>query len=130
MARGGGLGIAGDFINSTTSRTDNDIYSTAGGPLVSTLVDAKHIFSRKNHSRELQRFIWSNTPGSNVWYTRLALQREVMDQLQMMHDPTYYDSFSKMRQRARQDATDFWWNPGETAPERAPTDHQGEGARG
>lgn len=130
MAQGGGLGIAGDFINSSTSRMQNDLLSTAAGPMASTIVDGVNVIKNKNHSRNLQRFIWSNTPGSSMWYTRLALQREVMDQLQMMHDPNYYDSFSRMRQRARQDATDFWWKPGETAPERAPTAHQGEGARG
>jgi hypothetical protein len=120
MAQGGGIGIMGDFINSATSRFDSDIYSTLAGPMAGDIVQAQHVFSRTNHAKELQKLIVANTPGSSIWYTRLAFQREMLDQLSKMHDPDYYSSFGKMEQRAQQDHTNYWWRPGEQAPDRAP----------
>lgn len=121
MAQGGGLGIFGDFLNSTTSRFSNDIYSTLGGPVLSTVSDAINVAKSKSKARGLERLIASNTPGSSLWYTQLALQREMLDQMQKQIDPQAPDAFSKMEKRARQGHTDYWWRPGETAPDRAPS---------
>lgn len=121
MAQGGGLGIMGDFVKSATSRFDNDIYSTAAGPVFSSLiVEPVHLATRDNKARELRRLIQSNTPGSSLWYAKLAFQREVLDQLQIQTDPEYYASFDRMERRAREDGTAYWWRPGEMTPDRRP----------
>jgi hypothetical protein len=130
MAQGGGFGIFGDFINSATSRFDDDIYATLAGPIASDIVQLKRggldtVKSLKGEGghpgRQLVRMIKSDLPGSSLWYTKLAFQRAILDQLQMQIDPDYYDSFDRMEQRAQQQGQDYWWRPGEIAPERSPT---------
>lgn len=120
MAQGGGLGIMGDFIGQSTSRFDQSIAETAAGPVFSELEAGRKFVKSDNKGRALRRMIQSNTPGSSLWYAKLAFNREVLDQLQMQIDPEYYSSFDRMERRAQQDGTDFWWRPGKTAPDRAP----------
>jgi hypothetical protein len=120
MAQGGGFGIYGDFVNSATSRFDDDIYSTMAGPIASDLVALKRLGASKNRGRQLIRILKSDLPGSSLWYVKLALNRAVMDQLQMQIDPDYYDSFERMEERARKAGSGYWWRPGETTPERSP----------
>lgn len=129
MAQGGGFGIFGDFINSATSRFDDDIYSTLAGPIPADIVAAKRVGfetlknlrGEENHAgRELIRMIKSDLPGSSLWYIKLAFQRAILDQLQEEIDPDYYESFSRMEQKARKNGNDYWWSPGEAAPERSP----------
>jgi hypothetical protein len=43
---------------------------------------------RKTTAR-LSQAIKNNTPGSTLWYAKLAFQREVIDQMQAMIDPQY-----------------------------------------
>jgi hypothetical protein len=70
---------------------------------------------------ELARFMRWNTPGTNLWYTRLGLDRLLWDQVQSLVDPDYRKSFRRMEQRARRDyGQDFWWKPGQATPRRAP----------
>ena len=67
---------------------------------------------------EALRYVRANLPFVNLWYVRTVLDRAVMHDLQEQLSPGY---LSKMRQRARQNyGTDFWWQPGELAPDRAP----------
>jgi hypothetical protein len=119
-AQGGGWGIYGDFVNSATSRFGDDIYSTAAGPLLSEMVGVAQMAKAKNKVPGLRRLIQSNTPGSSIWYVKLAFQREMLDQMQSHADPYYYESFSRMEKRSQDDHNPYWWHPGQTAPTRAP----------
>lgn len=120
VAQGGGLGIMGDFLNNATSRFDQDFWTSALGPVVGAVDDVRRVARPGNEGRDLRRLIQSNTPGSSLWYAKLAFQREVLDQMQMQTDPEYFNSFDRMEQRAREDGSAYWWRPGETAPDRAP----------
>lgn len=131
MAQGGGLGIAGDFLFTNQSRAGG-VAKWAAGPLIGgtgqqlydlTLGNAYEAADgeQTNIGREAVKFAQMNTPGSSLWYGRLALNRLVFDQLQIELDPDHERAFERMEQRAAQDFDQaFWWHPGETAPERAP----------
>jgi hypothetical protein len=130
--QGGGLGIMGDFINSATSRSGTSSLATQLGPTASTVDDLLGFAAMKRDEsgtlhigpsrkgKALRQLIQNNTPGSSLWYARLAFSREVLDRLQAEIDPDYYQSFDRMEKRAQQDGTQFYWRPGKSAPDRAP----------
>jgi hypothetical protein len=130
-AQGGGFGIFGDFFYSGTNRFGNGFAGTLVGPQAGTAQNifnlgydsaAKGIFGSKtaNPGRQLITLMKQETPGSSLWFSRLAFEREVADQLQSEIDPKYRQSWRAMKQRARKQGQDFYWEPGATAPERAP----------
>jgi hypothetical protein len=133
-AQGGGAGILGDFLYSAVARTDQDFYAQmAGGPMAGLASDiAKiaglNIQALDDERREralgadLVRFMRFNTPGSSLWYGRLAMDRLLWDRLQWWADPQAGRRFRQLERRAmREYEQEFWWAPGETAPRRAPS---------
>jgi hypothetical protein len=125
LAQGGGFGLAGDFINSATDRYQNSLYQYLLGPAISDAISYTKegvalVKGSPSAGKQLQRTIQGDLPGSSLWYLKLAFNRAIADQAQKWTDPTYYDSFSRMESTARQQGTDYWWKPGETAPGRAP----------
>lgn len=128
--QGGGLGIYGDFLFSTKNRAGQGLSSTLLGPSAST-VDALTGLTfgapllqaegeKVDYDRQLIRALRSETPGSSLWYARLAFDRLLLDQWQAEADPHYRQSWRRMRQNADKLGTDFWWQPGDTAPDRMP----------
>ena len=74
-----------------------------------------------NFGRDFARFVRRYTPGSSLWYARLAADRLMWDQLQALLDPKAATAWRRMEQRAQKDfGQRFWWRPGQTAPNRAP----------
>lgn len=56
-------------------------------------------------------------PGASTIYARLALRRMVFDQIQILGDPEYRESFRRQEQRAARDyGQSFWWRPGHALP--------------
>jgi hypothetical protein len=150
--QGGGLGIMGDFINSATSRSGQDFWTTMGGPVGGSIDDIRQLITARYRERypndpllkgqnidpekaksatgrRFRQLIQNNTPGSTLWYARLAFSREVLDQLQSEIDPDYYSSFGRMEKSAQQNNTAYWWKPGRQAPERAPKLKNATGSR-
>ncbi|MDQ1185930.1 hypothetical protein [Agrobacterium larrymoorei] len=131
LLQGGGLGIYGDFLFSNINRYGGGFSTTFGGPLMQRANDAWNLTAgniaqlasgEKTHfGRELVKFAKGNTPGSTIWYTKLAWERIVWDQLQYLADPEANKAF-KQRQRFfdKEFGQGFWWRPGETLPDRAP----------
>ena len=129
--QGGGLGVAGDFLFTDRSRAGT-VADWAAGPLVTSFADPLYDLTignahqaeggkRTNFGREAVKFVQANTPGSTLWYARLAFQREIVDQLQEQVDPEYRQAFRRTEERARRDyGQQFYWAPGERAPDRAP----------
>jgi hypothetical protein len=135
FAQGGGAGVLGDFVGQQTNRFEQTLAEWAAGPVFDSgqgfveLGSARikeeffaddPLAARSKSAKAYRRFIQGNTPGSSLWYLKLAFQREVLDQLQEEMDPEYWDSFERMEARAQQDGTEFWWRPGATSPERPP----------
>jgi hypothetical protein len=130
--QGGGFGISA--TSSIPPSAGRDRISGRRRPDRSpgSIDDLRHFFSfskksghlqifTKHPGRALRQLIQNNLPGSTLWYTRLAFTREVLDQMQAEIDPQYWDSFSRMEKRAKQDGTQFYWRPGHRAPDRLPT---------
>ena len=72
--------------------------------------------------REAVNFAGRYTPVlSSWWATRGAYRRLVLDQLQWSVDPGAAKSFSARKSNLkRRTGQEYWWEPGDTAPDRAP----------
>ena len=56
-----------------------------------------------------------------MWYWRLAYERVVLDQLQYLVDPKANKAFkAKQQWWKRETGQEFFWEPGQTAPQRGP----------
>ena len=130
--QGGGLGIFGDFFSSSTSRAGGGLQETLAGPTVGLVADVgRALFSNADRvaqgkapliGRDAVNLARRYTPGSSLWYGRLALDRLVWDQLQDMLDPEARTLWRRQERKARRDRGNAaWWRKGETAPDRAPT---------
>lgn len=129
--QGGGAGVFGDFLNSALDRGGKDFGAAVMGPVFSlALNDVPRIFSSSaaafwegepaTAGSQVARFVRQNTPGANLWYSRLVTDRAVMDTIQSLADPEYRQSFRRMEERARKEyGQRFWWRPGHS-PDRAP----------
>lgn len=129
FAQGGGLGIYGDMLNSAFTRTGRSPIAEFGGPIFGAIEDVQRLTfgqarklaegSDTTVGAELTRVGRRYTPGT--WFTKLAVDRLLWDQIQTMVDPDYRGSFRRMEQRLKDDTgQEFWFRPGETAPGRAP----------
>jgi hypothetical protein len=130
FAQGGGLGIWGDFLLADTNRFGGTWAETLAGPTVGRLENAWNLTAGNvrqlatdkdtNAGRELVKFLDANTPVASLWYVKLAWQRVVLDQLQELMDPEAATAFRRRQAYAEKQGTDYWWSPGDVAPERAP----------
>ena len=129
--QGGGLGIYGDFMFSDVNRFDRGLAETVAGPVVGFADDLRKLTignivqaaqgEDTNAARELIRFTSRYTPGSSLWYSRLALERLVIDQLQLMADPKARSNMRRLESRYRREyGQRYWWRPGTTEPQRSP----------
>lgn len=132
FARGGGAGLLGDILSQGISNDrGNTIAGFMTGPTLASIVDPAVNLTlgnagevargeETNAARELLRFVKGNVPGINAWYGKLALQRMLLDELDELADPDVRSARRRMERTARDQGTEFWWAPGEDAPERAP----------
>lgn len=128
--QGGGFGIFGDFLGSSENRFGGGLGSTLLGPGVQTASNVGNLTignaarairgDKTNVGRDAVKLLKQETPGGSLWYARLGLERLVLDQLQEAVDPDYRDSVRRMKKKADERGQEFWWEPGELAPERAP----------
>ena len=131
LAQGGGAGLIGDFIGADTNRYGGSIYQTLAGPLIGTGIGALDVTlgnlkqgaagEKTNVGRELVQFAKANTPGSSLWYTRLAFERIFWDQVQQQLDPQAHKAWGRIEKKMRKEYDQqFYWAPGDTEAERAP----------
>lgn len=131
LMQGGGFGIFGDFLTSETSRTGGGLAETLTGPVVglgadvtrAVMSNAARVAEGKDPliGRDLVNLARRYTPGASLWQIRLAMDRLVWDQLQWLLDPEARGAWARAeKNRAKIGRNRSWWEPGETAPERAP----------
>lgn len=129
LAQGGGLGVYGDMLNSAFTKSGRSPIAEAGGPIAGVVEDALKLSSSQvrkvyegkdtNLATELTRVGRRYTPGT--FYTKLAVDRLLWDNLQQMADPDYRGSFRRMESKLRKETgQQFYWSPGDGAPSRAP----------
>ncbi|MCE7026430.1 hypothetical protein [Jiella avicenniae] len=129
--QGGGFGIYGDFLFADINRYGGGMATTIAGPAVGKINDFRNLTAgnlvqlasgEKTHfGRELVKFAKGSIPGGNIWYLKLAFERNVLDQLQTVVDPEAQKAFKRQQQYWRRNfGQEFWWAPGETQPRRGP----------
>jgi hypothetical protein len=130
--QGGGAGIYGDFLFSDVNRFGGGFTSTMLGPTAGLIDDTMRLTvgnaqqaargEEMGLTQDLIRFAGGYTPGIQLWYSRLAFERAVVDQLRLQADPVQTRrQFRAMEQRARRDrGQEFWWRPGQPRPDTTP----------
>lgn len=129
--QGGGVGIWGDFLFADVNRFGGSAPMTAGGPGVQALNDLRDLTignlleliqeGETDLPKDLVQFGKRYTPGSNIWYLRLAWERYAEDRLTELADPEAAAAFRRRsRYYERNYGQKYWWRPGEAAPDRAP----------
>ena len=127
MVYGGGLGIFGDFLFSDQNRYGGSFEKTLAGPVASFWGDAikltfgnvKELMSgeKTNAGKELAAFIQRYTPGSSLWYTRLAYERLIMDTLEKLINPNFdKDNRRNIKKLKSRTGQEYWWKPGKIMP--------------
>ncbi len=129
-AQGGGLGFVGDLLltNTAQERGRLDTLARMLGPSFGSLADIMELTKgnideslegRDPHAgAEALRFVRSHAPLVNLWYARTALNRAVLDGWQESLSPGYLSRIENLHRK--QWGGDFWWEPGEAIPDRAP----------
>lgn len=126
--KGGSLGIYGDFLFAEQTQGGQSPVASALGPVVGA---AEEVFGltqgnvvqalqgKKTHAgAELVKFAKGMTPMANLWYTKAVTDHLIFNQLQELVSPGY---LARMRQRAQREyGQSFYWEPQDTAPQRAP----------
>jgi len=135
FTQGGGAGIFGDFFYAGamgTNRFGTSLVGTLAGPTVGLIEDVAKVSLGQlgeaasgddlNLGKDLIGFTGRNIPtASSLWYTRLAFERLVQDQLSIQFDPKARARFRRQQKyRRREFDQDYWWRPGEPTPDRAP----------
>jgi hypothetical protein len=129
-AQGGAFGFYGDLMlgDTTDTLTPGDTMFRLLGPTAGSAADAfeltkgnidEALAGKDTHAAaEGVRFARSHLPFINLWYARAALDRAVLHSLQENLSPGY---LKRQRQRAHKEWNqDYWWQPGEMTPDRAP----------
>lgn len=138
LLAGGGLSIWGDFLFSGVNAFGQGPQDVAAGPLISALGDTTNLVfgdvyrfvdalgdpSKQFESKTLPNLVEyakRQTPGSNIWWSRLVMERLVWDSLYELADPKASQKFKqRMRKRENDYGNGYWWEPGQTSPSRAP----------
>jgi hypothetical protein len=134
FAQGGGSGLLGDFLYTGVSRADSSFYmAMVGGPIGGLTDDIAKIAGLniaalddadkdRAFGADLARFVRRNTPGTSLWYTRLAVDRLLWDAVQDQVDPNAHRRWRQLERRAYRDFNqEYWWRPGQGAASRAPS---------
>lgn len=137
LLSGGGLGIMGDFLFAGANDRAHDPLSITGGPLLGLADDIKQLsvgtgFNfisglEAGHDKDLKlggrlvQFMKRYTPGANLWWSRLVMERYIWDGLEKLADPRASQAQDRRRrQQIKAFGNDFYWPPGASEPARAP----------
>ena len=129
--QGGGLGIFGDFLIANENGYGDGFAKTVAGPVAGFASDIGNLTvgnlaelvkgEDTNVAGEMIRFAGKYTPGSSLWYTRLAMERMVVDQAQIWANPKARSSMRRTVNNYRRNyKQNYWWKPGSTSPTRSP----------
>lgn len=143
--QGVGFGPFGDFLNSVTSERTGGLAETVAGPTVGAISDVGSFAignaaetvkwmndQKKNRDgspkswneqtkagRESVNLLKRYTPGSNLWYARLAAERMMFDKMQMLFDPGYAESWRAIERKHAEEGHPTWWHHGQNLPDFA-----------
>jgi hypothetical protein len=129
MMQGGGFGIFGDFLFSDQSRFGADIFKTLAGPMVGFGTDVYKVFKgnfdkalddgqESKFMADLFQFSKRYIPAVKLWYTRLLLERLMLDQAERAIDPNFDNRMRRLEGKNREErGQKSWWASGDTLPQ-------------
>lgn len=128
--KGGSLGIYGDFLysQSGTTRYGSGPLEVLAGPTIGSAADTVTALVKAGNATaegkdthlaaKLLNIGKGYIPAANLWYTRAATDHIIFQNAQEVLSPGY---LANMRANSmRQFRQDWWWEPGEFTPTRAP----------
>jgi hypothetical protein len=129
--RGGAWGLVGDIVFQDQNRFGGGLWEGLLGPVAGQVEDLSKLTvgnvqellagDDTNIGREISRFVESNTPGRTLWYSRLATERIIFDELDRLLDPKAHAAFRSTEQRAQTDYRQkFFSRPGSFGIQRGP----------
>lgn len=123
FVQGGGAGIYGDFFKSSQSRFGGGVAQTLAGPAFQTADTMTNLLltqpgkaimdDKSNFGSAAVKALRSELPGGSLWFSRLAFERVILDELQQQIDPKYRQAWRRMEQYADEQGTEYFWGPGE-----------------
>ncbi|GMV70097.1 MAG: hypothetical protein AMXMBFR76_25360 [Pseudomonadota bacterium] len=128
--QGGALGIYGDFMyGASNTRYGSGPVEVLAGPTIGPLLEMglvqplqavkKTMEGRETHlAAQTLQDVKGFIPGNNLWYTKAATDHLIMQQVMEQLSPGYLSSIRSQTQREY--GQDWWWTPGQAAPDRAP----------
>lgn len=125
--QGGGAGLFGDFLFQDYNRFGQSIGGTLAGPVVGTaqsLLKAGDLYGLAEggwDAREFGADVFKigtrEIPGINLWYSRLVVERMMLDQVERMIDPKYDSRMRRLEKKMQKDyGQKYWWRPGDALP--------------
>lgn len=103
MLQGGGLGLYGDFLFGEYNRFGRSFTASLAGPTLGTADDLLELLARARAGEDTAasalRLLVANTPGANLFYTRLALDYLVLFQIQEAINPGFLQRMERRIQR-------------------------------
>ena len=121
VLQGGGIGILGDFLYAATSRFGGGLSTTIAGPVAGLAQDTLALTAGNaieavqgkdtNIGRETVAYFSRYNP-TNLWWSRLAMERVVWDNLQRLADPEADKRFrTQLARLKKQTGQQYWWSP-------------------
>lgn len=130
MLQGGGLGLFGDFMFADYNRFGNSMGASLAGPVVGSLEslikigDLDSLGTDADMNKMLAdtwKVVNREIPVIRLWYTRLFVERLLLDQVEKTLDPSYSSRMRRIEKRMKkQTGQGWWWTPGNAAPKRSP----------
>ena len=131
MAKGGGFGVIGDIVAAGESSWGGGFQSYVAGPGVQLVGDvwnlsvgnAVEVMGGKETKagREFVKFLDRYTPGADLPYVGLAIDRLLWNSMQKALDPEADEAFAMAAKRNQKDnGSAGWWLPGQIAPSHVP----------
>lgn len=131
MAKGGGFGVIGDIVAAGESSWGGGFQSYIAGPGVQMVGDVWNLSvgnavelmagEDTKAGREFVKFLKRYTPGADLPYAGLAIDRLLWSSMQKILDPEAEEAFAMAAKRNQKDTSSpGWWLPGEAMPSRLP----------
>jgi hypothetical protein len=125
--QGGGAGLFGDFFLADYNRAGQSPLATALGPIAGTaqsLLKAGDLYGLAEGEwdastafTDVLNIAEREIPGVNLWYSRLFVERALLDQVENLVDPKYDSRMLRLeKQMMKKNGQKYWWRPGELQP--------------
>jgi hypothetical protein len=134
---GGSTSLWGDFMFRNVDVYGASLADEVAGPLVGFANDTKTLAFgdafgfvdaltnneayEAKFAERLTNYVKKYTPGTNIWWSRLALERQIWDRLEELSNPRAYSKRRRKERRQKDEGgNEYFWPMGERMPDRLP----------